>query len=107
MFKKYVVITICLFFILSLTASVIKNKSRNLEKDILKLSKEIFYLEKNLEEAEIDFVYLSSPENLIKKIENLNDTKYVNYDHSKVFFSIQHFLDKKSKGLKVADNKTK
>ena len=107
MFKKYIVITICLFFILFLTTSTIKNKSRNLEKDILKLKKDIFYLEKNLDEAEIDFIYLSSPENLIKKIENLNKIKYVNYDHSEVFLSVQHFLNKKSKELKVVDNKIK
>ena len=58
MFKKSIIISIITFFFLTLTTSVIKNKARNLEKDVLILKKDISILKKQISDAEIDFIYL-------------------------------------------------
>jgi len=92
MFKKSIILSITCFLFLTLTTSVIKNKARNLEKDILKLKKNISLLEKQISDAEIDFVYLSNPEQLIKNLVDLKKEKYSTFDHSRTFFSINHFL---------------
>ena len=99
MFKKSIILSIIIFFFLTLTTSVIKNKSRNLEKDLLTLNKEIFLLEKQISDAEIDHIYLSNPEKLTKHLE-LSKKKYTNFEYSRVFFSIEHFLSQESKETK-------
>ena len=65
MFKKSIILSIICFSLLTVTTSVIKNKARNLEKDVLILKKDISILKKQISDAEIDFIYLSNPENLI------------------------------------------
>jgi hypothetical protein len=62
MFKKSIILSITLFFLITVITSLIKNKARNLEKDISKLKKEVSLLEKQISDAEIDFIYLSNPE---------------------------------------------
>ena len=56
--------------------SVIKNKSRNLEKEIFKLKSDILILEKYINDAEVEYIYLSSPEILIKNLDRLNKNEY-------------------------------
>ena len=99
MFKKSIIISIITFFFLTLTTSVIKNKARNLEKDVLILKKDISILKKQISDAEIDFIYLSNPENLIQHLE-ISKEHYTNFDHSRVFFSINHFISHDSKETK-------
>ncbi|MBH90593.1 MAG: hypothetical protein CMG67_00575 [Candidatus Marinimicrobia bacterium] len=106
MFKKTILFTIILLFFLTLITSIIKNKARNLEKDILKLKKEISVLENNISAAEIDFIYVSNPEKIIKNLQLLGKEDYKNYDNSRVFFSIQHFIKKEFKESKLT-NKNK
>ena len=62
MFKKKTILFTIILFFLTLTTSIIKNKARNLEKDILNLKKEIRCVENNISAAEIDFTYVSNPE---------------------------------------------
>tara|TARA_A100000164_G_C21810387_1_gene725189 strand:- start:54 stop:383 length:330 start_codon:yes stop_codon:yes gene_type:complete len=107
MFKKTIFFTIISFFFLTLITSIIKNNSRNLEKDILKLKKEISILEKNVSDAEIDFIYVSNPEKIINNLKTLGKENYKSYDNSRVFFSIQHFINEEFKQSKLIDkNKT-
>ena len=79
--------------------SIIKNKTRSLEKDISKINNEIFILEKQIKEAQTDFVYLSSPEKLKSYINKIKKNEYMNYEYSRIFFSINHFLKTNSKNL--------
>ena len=58
--------------------SIIKNNTRNIEKNIEKLNTEIFKLNKELFNAEIDFIYLSSPDKLEKKISIFNQKFFFN-----------------------------
>ena len=100
MFKKSIILSIICFSLLTVTTSVIKNKARNLEKDISKLEKEIFLLEKEFSDAEIDFIYLSSPERIIKNFENFNKERYLSINKARIFFSINHFINHETKQSK-------
>tara|TARA_Y100001970_G_scaffold253203_1_gene327710 strand:- start:4251 stop:4571 length:321 start_codon:yes stop_codon:yes gene_type:complete len=97
MFKKSILISLSVFFILMSFTSFIKNKARNIEKNIEKLNQSIAAMEVQLLDAKTDFVYLSSPEQLRYKIKNLSTTEYYSYDHSRIFLSTEEFLDHISK----------
>ena len=92
MFKKSLILSLTVFFTLMIITSVIKNKTRNLEKKIEKINKEIAFLEKQLSDAEIDYIYLSGPEKLKKYLSTFNKEKYLSFDHSRIFFSTERFL---------------
>ena len=93
MLKRPIIKSLAIFFILMIFTSVIKNQSRNLEKDIEKLNIEVTKLQREFSDANIDFMYLSSPEKLRKNIQNFNDKEYLSYDFSKIFLSTDHFLN--------------
>ena len=80
--------------------SIIKNNTRNIEKNIEKLNTEIFKLNKELFNAEIDFIYLSSPDKLEKKISTFNKKRYSTYDFSRIFLSTEEFINFSSKQTK-------
>ena len=88
MFKKSVIISLSIFFILMIITSIVKNNTRNIEK----LGGEVSTLEKELADAKIDFIYLSTPERLQKKITDLSKIKYFSYDHSSIFLSTEDFI---------------
>ena len=106
MFNKSLTISLCVFFILMIFTSYIKNKTRNIEKNIKILNKQISILNKELNVAEIDFVYLSSPENINEKILNFDKKKYSSFDYSRLFLSTDEFLrysSNESKNLQKND----
>lgn len=80
--------------------SIIKNNTRNIEKNIEKLNTEILKLNKELFNAEMDFIYLSSPDKLEKKILSFNKKKYSTYDFSRIFLSTEEFINFSSKQTK-------
>ena len=94
MFKQSLILSLTVFFTLMIITSVIKNKTRNLEKEIEKINKEVTFLEKQLSDAEIDYIYLSSPEKLKKYLSTLSKETYLSFDHSRIFFSTEQFLIK-------------
>ena len=100
MFKKSITISLSVFFILMIFASVVKNNTRNIEKNIENLSRDISILEKELSDAKIDFIYLSSPEKLRKNLSNFKDKKYSSYDYSRIFLSTEDFLNHTSQETK-------
>ena len=73
MFKIKFIISLSIFVIFLLTTSAVKNKTRIIEKQILNLNKIILVQEKNINEAELDFYYLTSPIELEKKIKEPMD----------------------------------
>ena len=64
--KKIIIILIYISFFI--TIPIIKNKSRLIEKKIQTYESKIFFLEKNLLEASLEFQYLTSPAVLSHKI---------------------------------------
>ena len=55
--------------------------------DIFKLKKDISIIEKQISDSEIEFIYLSNPEQLTKHIIDLEGEKYSSFDYSRIFFS--------------------
>ena len=92
MFKKSLIFSLTVFFTLMIITSLIKNKTRNLEKEIEKINKEVVFLEKELSDDEIDYIYLSSPKKLEKYLSALGKEEYLSFDHSRIFFSTEQFL---------------
>ena len=72
--------------------SIIKNKTRIIEKDILKYKNKIASTKKNLYESQLDYYYLTSPKLLKSKLEFLSDADYVHMEFSKIYLDYNHFL---------------
>ena len=89
--------SLIIFAILLSFTSIIKNKTRLIEKKIFKLNKEIYYKKKDLNETQLDFFYLSSPLQLSNKIKKLGLTEYQALDFSRIYFSMNDFKSSKNK----------
>ena len=83
-------------FLISIT-SAIKNQTRIIEKNIFKINKKIAILEKDLNETQLDFFYLSSPENLEKKLIKIDLVDYSHMDFSRIYLSYDDFIKFKNK----------
>ena len=64
--------------------SIIKNKTRLLEKELLYLDKEVNILNSSLDEATLDFEYLSTPHNISLLVKNYFDENFVHYRKSQI-----------------------
>ena len=91
MFRAKLIISIMVFVTLLIITSIIKNKTRIIEKQISNLHKAILVKEKNLNEAELDFYYLSSPTELEKKLDLLGFYDYQPIKYSNIYFDISDF----------------
>lgn len=94
--KKFL-ISIFIFSSLLFCTSIIKNKTRVIEKNISYYEKKIFKLEKELYESQLDYYYLSSPEKLQEKISFLTNDNYQHMDYSKIYLDIQSFISDQKK----------
>ena len=97
MFSSKNTIQIIIFLILLIATSIIKNQTRITEKKLFKLNEKITYKEKDINESELDFYFLSSPAEVKKKINILGKNNYIPIQNSKIFFSISDFNNIKKK----------
>ena len=97
MFSSKNTIQIIIFLILLIATSIIKNQTRITEKKLFKLNEKITYKEKDINESELDFYFLSSPAEVEKKINILGKNNYIPIQNSKIFFSISDFNNIKKK----------
>ena len=97
MFKLKIFTSVVIFSFLLVGTSIIKNKTRELEKKIHYLSKEISLKEKDYKESELDFAYLTSPKMIEKKIDHYDRNKYFPMDFSKIFLNLSNFENVKKK----------
>jgi hypothetical protein len=95
--KIKLIISICIFSILLGITSAIKNQTRIIEKSIYKIDRKIAAIEKDLYETELDYSYLSSPNNLSKKIKNLAFIDYMPMDFSRIYLNYRDFIDSQKK----------
>ena len=93
MFKFKVFISISIFSFLLIGTSFLKNETREIEKKIHYLGKSILQKEKDLNESQMDFFYLTSPSMIEKSINHLSDNQYLPMEYSKIFLSMSNFLD--------------
>ena len=97
MFKIKIIIILLIFSSLLFGTSIIKNETRKIEKNIYQLNKKISQKEKNLNESQLGFSYLTSPSMIEKKIENLDIEQYLPMEYSKIFLSILNFNNLQNK----------
>ncbi len=92
MFKIKLSISIIIFTTLLIVTSVVKNKTRIIEKQITNLNKAKIAKEKKINEAELDFYYLSSPKELEKKLYLIGFNNYKPIKYSNLYFNISEII---------------
>ena len=97
MFRLNILISILIFSLLLVGTSIIKNQTRELEKKIIKVSKVNIKLEKDINETQLDFSYLTSPSILEERIEHLDKHQYLPMEYSNIFLSLSVFINLQNK----------
>ena len=104
MLSKKFLLSIFIFSFFMILTSIIKNKTRIIEKNIFDHQKKIAFLKNELYESQLDYYYLSSPESLSKKILEYSNRDYASIKFSRIYFSLNQFLDEQKK-ISLSDNK--
>ncbi len=86
------IISVSVFSLLLFCTSVIKNKTRIIEKNIESYEKQIFTLKKELFESQLDFNYLTSPKMLQEKLSFLTSDPYQNISISNIYLDYNNFI---------------
>ena len=97
MIKSKIILSTIIFLILLIVTSIIKNQTRIIEKKNYNLNKKISLKEKDLNESQFDFYYLTSPLLIEKKIKNLSFNNYLPMKHSKIFLNLYNFTNMQNK----------
>ena len=97
MFKSKIIISTLIFLIFLIFTSIIKNQTRTIEKALYKLNKKIFLKEKDINESELEFYFLTSPVEIEKKIKLLGQNNYKTIQNSNIFLSLSSFMNIKNK----------
>ena len=107
MFKTKFIISITIFISFLIITSIVKNKTRIIEKQISSLNRTILIKEKNFNEAELDFYYLTSPAELEKKLNLLGFNDYQPIKYSNIYFNISNFslIQKRISNLNTLNEK--
>ena len=107
MFKMKFIITLSIFISFLIVTSTIKNKTRVIEKKISNLSTKILIKTKDINEAQLDFHYLTSPAEIEKRLSMIEFNNYQPIKYSSIFFNISDFtkIQNKISNLKNIDEK--
>ena len=107
MSKIKILISISIFSFLLIGTSILKNKTRIIEKKIHNISNKIIAKKEDLNKSQLDFSYLTSPSIIERKIEHIDNNQYLPMDYSKIYFNIQIFLDLEKKLVNEANQNEK
>tara|TARA_B000000609_G_C23827054_1_gene165961 strand:+ start:126 stop:464 length:339 start_codon:yes stop_codon:yes gene_type:complete len=97
MFKLKFLFSMLIFSLLLIGTSLIKNQSRELEKNIYSLSELINQYEKDLNESQLDFTYLTTPSMIEKKINFLDKIQYFPMDYSNIYLDVSELKNFQNK----------
>ena len=103
MFRTKIIISCSIFLILLIITSIIKNQTRIIEKKLYKLNNKISLKEKDINEAQLDFYFLTSPSQIEKKIKILGYDNYLPIEKSNIFLSLSNFTNIQNK-ISILDN---
>ena len=103
MFKTKLIISITIFIIFSVVTSTVKNKTRLIEKKITNLKNKISIKKNDINEAQLDFHYLTSPSEIELKLSIIGFDKYKPIKHSNIYFDIDDFTGNNNK---ISNSKT-
>tara|TARA_B100000780_G_C20926911_1_gene369423 strand:+ start:296 stop:631 length:336 start_codon:yes stop_codon:yes gene_type:complete len=107
MFNKKLFTSFLLFSLFMIFTSIVKTQTKLLEKDILKYQKKVALLENNIYEAQLDYSYLTSPGYISNNIKLYSDFDYSTIKFSKIYFSLEQFLEEENKTTKKFANEKK
>tara|TARA_A100001037_G_C15060363_1_gene594484 strand:+ start:503 stop:838 length:336 start_codon:yes stop_codon:yes gene_type:complete len=107
MFSKKLIISLVMFSFFMVFTSIIKTKTRLIEKNINLNERQISILESEIYESQLDFYYLTSPDYLNKKIIEYSDDEYLSIQYSEIYFSLNQFLEEKKNTVKHVENEKK
>ena len=107
MFRLKVCITVFVFSFFLIGTSLIKNQTREIEKKISILGKIINQKEKDFNESQLDFFYLTSPNIIEDKIQHLDKYQYQPMEYSKIFLSMDNFINLENKLVNQKNEKKK
>ena len=107
MFNSKLFFPLAVFMFFLIIISLVKNQSRIMEKQIKGLNSNILAKEKNISEAELEFSYLSSPNEIEKKFNRKDLKKFEPINHSKIFYDIHDFKILKKKLSNLINNDEK
>ena len=107
MFNSKLFFSLAVFTFFLIITSLVKNQSRIIEKQIKGLNINNIAKEKNISEAEMEFSYLSSPNEIEKKFNSGDQEKFEPIKHSNIFYDVDDFntLEKKLSNLIHIDEK--
>ena len=97
MFKSKLIISTIIFISFLIFTSIIKNETRIIEKKILNLNSKILSKEKDINETQLDFYYLTSPKEIENKLNIIGFDNYQPIAHSKIFYTISDFINMENK----------
>ena len=97
MFKMKFIIVSSIFISFLLITSIIKNKTRVIEKNISNLSTISLIKTEDINEAQLDFYYLTSPAEIEKKLSIIGFDNYKPIKYSNIFFDISDFTEIQNK----------
>ena len=97
MFKTKFIISIAIFITFLVITSTIKNKTHIIEKQMFNLNIEILKKKKDINEAQLDFYYLTSPAEIEKKLNLIGFNDYHPIRFSNIFFNISDLTKMNSK----------
>ena len=102
MFKTKLLVSIFLFIAFLIITSAVKNKTRIIEKQIVNLNSKIFLKEKDINESQLDFYYLTSPAEIEARVNIIGLKNYEPIIYSKIFFDISDFnnIQRRTSNLK-------
>ena len=97
MVKTKFLISTIIFVSLLIVTSVIKNKTRIIEKKISSLSLNLLSKKREINETQLDFFYLTSPYEIERRLSIIEFNNYQPISYSKIFFSVSDFYELKNK----------
>ena len=97
MFRSKIIMPVIIFLFLLIITSIIKNETRIIEKKLSKLNKQIILKERDLNESELDFYFLTSPAEIEKRVKILGNTNYNPINNSNIFLNLSNFTDTQKK----------
>ena len=92
MLKTKFIVSLLVFSFLLFFTSIIKNKTRVIEKKIVLAETNIQNLKQSLNESQIDFFYLTSPKILKEKLQFLTSEEYEHMKFSKIYLDYESFI---------------
>ena len=101
MANKNILLSIIIFSLFMIVTSLIKTETRLIEKEIILYEKKISNLKNEIYESQLDYFYLSSPEYISKKINEYSEDQYFPIEFSKIYLSLDEFINEKKKTTKV------